>query len=948
MFFARWTRQTQVGLIHAAGKKEIAMTEMQQKVLIVDDKPDNLVELEQMLTDLDVMVIRAISGNDALHEILNHEFALAIVDVQMPVMDGYELVKILREDEQARYLPVIYLTANSPGDKEVYKAYELGALDYIIKPYNPQLLLGKVSVFLDLDRQRRQVKHQQKELQIINLNLEKKVAELEASQQELVDSETRFGLIISLVPDIIYRLDENGNFVFLNEAVSALGWTPDELIGRHFTMLLAPHELERVSYDIVVQKFQGLQTADEDTPKLFDERRTGLRSTRGLEVQLVTKEGDRTNYGELISLIGEVNSAGFYIGSERNFIGSIGVVRDITGHKETEEELIHAREEAEKATRAKSAFLANMSHEIRTPLNAILGLSYLLSHADISQEQAGQLSKIQHAGKHLLTLINDVLDLSKIDAGKLELEEVPINLATLPVNIASLLGSQASEKGVTLNLDTETLPEAVLGDPMRITQILINLVGNAIKFTDQGSVTLHSSLREETGKYATVRFEVIDNGIGIKEEVKQRLFSEFEQGDVSTTKRFGGTGLGLALVMRLVESMGGTVGVESEEGKGSNFWFTIPFLKADPSLLKQTRFEIEQQAESILRRDYQGSVILLVEDDPINREVASGLIKGVGMRVITAENGEIAVNIMQRSQDCELVLMDMQMPVMDGLESTRHIRQLPNGKSIPVLAMTANAFTDDRAACKAAGMNDFVAKPVDPPAMFTTLLKWLPSKSTARTDSLEVQDEPQQEAMDEQLYQLLEQVDGINLEQGLKALSGNLSTYIILLKQFVTSHRNDGLTINELLDEEKVADARRLAHTVKGAASTLGLVQLQQDAAQLEQSIKSEQTRQEITKLTAVFSDTLMAVGHVVEKIPERKTDQAIADFQDEDVKKTLDKLTILVTAGDADANNIVSDSRTMLMQVFGETAEQLENEVESFDYPAAKETIKQMYTQMP
>ena len=391
--------------------------------------------------------------------------------------------------------------------------------------------------------------------------------------------------------------------------------------------------------------------------------------------------------------------------------------------QERTRELSLARDAAEGASKAKSNFLANMSHEIRTPMNAILGMAHLLRREGLTGEQADRLAKIDQAAQHLLRVINDILDLSKIEAGKFTLEQIDLSLDAVLANVVSILGERVQAKGLRLRVQADIPRQPLRGDPTRLTQALLNYATNAVKFTERGAVTLRLRQEDEREHDVLIRFEVEDSGIGIAPEVMERLFQAFEQADNSTSRRHGGTGLGLAITQRLAELMGGTVGVASTPGRGSTFWFTARLAKGAgpaPALPPLPPRPVEE----ILFRDHAGALILLAEDNPINREVALELLEIVGCAVDVAEDGLAAVR-RAAATDYRLILMEMQMPHLDGLEATRQIRQLPGRGAIPIVAMTANAFDDDRQRCLDAGMDDFIAKPVDPDAFYGTLLKWL-------------------------------------------------------------------------------------------------------------------------------------------------------------------------------------------------------------------------------
>jgi CheY-like chemotaxis protein len=373
-----------------------------------------------------------------------------------------------------------------------------------------------------------------------------------------------------------------------------------------------------------------------------------------------------------------------------------------------------------------------MSHEIRTPMNAIIGLSHLaLKGDDLPPRHRDYIGKVHTAAGHLLGVINDILDFSKVEAGMLELENTEFDLAQLVTSTCSLVQPECDRKSLELSVDLEPgVPTHLVGDALRLGQVLVNFVNNAVKFTHTGSVIISARATEESESHVTLHIGVRDTGIGLTVEQMGRLFQSFSQADNSTTRKYGGTGLGLAISKKLVELMGGEVGVESGVGEGSNFWLRVRLPKAQPQASRDAELKIEvDPIEDMLANlpdlsSVRGSRVLLVEDNDINQMVARELLEEAGMFVEIANHGAQALEALQRSS-FDLVFMDMQMPVMDGLQATREIREQEGFAHLPVVAMTANAMARDRETCLRAGMNDVVTKPIDPQVLWETLLKWL-------------------------------------------------------------------------------------------------------------------------------------------------------------------------------------------------------------------------------
>ena len=544
------------------------------KILLVDDLPENLFTLELTLADKNYVFVRAYSGNEALKILLRkQDFAIILMDVQMPEMDGFETIELIREIETLKHIPIILLTASMDRSTYISKGYKAGAVDYMIKPIIPEILKAKVAIFV---------------------------------------------------------------------------------------------ELYKKNIELLVQR------------------------------------------EEMIMLYG-----------------------DVTAQKRISAELLEAKSKAETATRfaedamkAKQQFLSNMSHEIRTPMNAIIGFTGVLLKTDLSEKQKEYLQAIKVSGDNLIVLINDILDLAKVNAGKMTFEQTPFQMEASLSVLLYLFETKILEKNLELVVEYDNkIPKVLLGDPIRLHQIILNLLSNAVKFTSKGKITVRVQILIEDDEQVTIKFEVTDTGIGIAQNKIEEIFENFQQASNSTSKLFGGTGLGLAIVKQLVELQNGEVNVKSKIDEGSTFCFTLSFLKTKTETDQDIFLEEKRFAET----EIKNIKILVVEDMALNQLLMKTILEDFKFECDIAANGKIAIQKLAQIDDSgvkksyDIILMDLQMPEMNGFEATEYIRKKMKS-DIPIIALTADVTTIDLEKCKSIGMNDYISKPIDEKILYRKIV----------------------------------------------------------------------------------------------------------------------------------------------------------------------------------------------------------------------------------
>lgn len=640
------------------------------RLLIVEDSPDDAALLLRHLQRSDYeIVLERVDTAEAMQAALDKApWDAVICDYAMPRFNALEALALLKKSEHD--YPFI-IVSGTIGEETAVEAMRTGAHDYLMKGNLLRLLPT-------IEREMREA------------TVREKRAEADLA---LYQNEEKFRFMFEHSPVPMWVMDQNTSmFLEVNQAaVSHYGYGRQEFLKMKMMDLLVLPETSESS----------------DTPS-GGHRRIG-------------EERHRLKSGEIIEV--EMHS------NRLELAGTVvifAIAQDISHRKQTERDLIKARETALETSRLKSEFLANVSHEIRTPLNGIIGMTEILEETPLSEEQKGCTDTIKYSAEALLGIVKQILDFSKTETGRGDIRWTDFSLTDLVRQTANILSHSAQKKGIALTTQiAPEVPASLRGDPEKIQQILINMVGNAIKFTEKGQVLLRIETRQQEREDLTLAFFIEDTGIGIPEHARNRIFQAFSQVDSSTTRKYGGTGLGLAICRQLVEQLGGDIGFDSVVGQGSIFWFTIPVkMGIAPSPGTSSASPASDNAFQLSLA--HGSRLLVVEDNVINKNVLLKMLKKLGYQADAVDNGQLAIDALGR-QTYDLVLMDCQMPVMDGYEATTAIRQkeTDTGRHIPIIAVTAHVMQGDREKCLKAGMDDYIPKPVNAGLLKTTLEKWL-------------------------------------------------------------------------------------------------------------------------------------------------------------------------------------------------------------------------------
>ena len=736
------------------------------------------------------------------------------------------------------------------------------------------------------------------------------ILERKRSEEERDKLSIRHKTMQSVSRDGIHILDQDGNLVETNTAFRLmLGYSAEDELKLNVTEWDAAIPTEELA-----AKVQELI----HSPAIFETKH---------------RRQDGTIFDAEVSASGVQLDGKWYL---------YAASRDISERKIVEEELRQAKITAEAANRAKSEFLANMSHEIRTPMNAITGMSYLALKTDLDSQQRDYIKKIRLSSESLLGIINDVLDFSKIEAGKLDFELIEFSLSDVFEKVGDLISLKAEEKGneVIFSISPE-IPSVLIGDPLRLGQILNNLTSNAVKFTTQGNIiiSVEPASAPDQGEIAIV-FKVSDTGIGMNEEQLERIFAPFAQADNSTTRKYGGTGLGLSIVQSLVDFMGGTLHVESEPGVGSCFSFTVKLGVASDSYEQPSGlpviFTSRQQGRNTRPtahaslKNLTEARVLVAEDNSINQQIMLELLEQVGITVQLARNGQEAVDMVAASATFDAILMDLQMPLMDGYEATHLIRQMKSAEELPIIAITAHAMVKDRQRCLASGMNGHISKPINPDELYNALMQWIPKNyQTALTETLRKDAETT----------LNLELPGIAVDKVLERLNGKRPLLMKILIDFRTQYLPLMADIRQAVTSNERDQTLFLAHTLKGVAGNIGAEALAAAALALENAVK-EGKQSLVPGLLDTMELLIAEVVAAASIMEESETRHAASDqpIDQDALKQNIWELHRLLSCNKISAVDMFSQLKTHLPQT--PECKRLDELIAELNFKGAQESL--------